>query len=206
MSKRIFVGLDFCNSNCYIYGLSSQFELVFAKKYALHELAALRIFLLSLKNVCLIYRVPLYRCYFQVFYEKLSLSYENISLKARRKNFRHAVFASGLVQEYFQYVVAYIAEDYLQEQLELIGVCAPLVNVIEIDCCALWTLRWQENPQLGQIKEIRFLRSAVNYSLFGREADFWHTTSHVADVVEKITDEPWLIAKALAVRGYYYAL
>ncbi len=207
MRKRIFVGIDFFASNFYLVGLSTQFEFLFYKSFSLDERSAMQVFLSALKNPYLVYRIPYFSCHFQRFTYVTQQSVRDIDSMTSKSSYRHAVFPLGFDANAFQYQVAYIDEIIYQEQLEILGNLATKLNLVEIDFNALWLLRWWEKPTLGAAKAIKFNRSNQSNLLYGFEANFWPNSSPIkVSILDEIPENPWYIAKSLAVRGYYHVV
>jgi hypothetical protein len=143
MPKRIFVGVDYSDSYFYLVGLNSFFEFVFFKSFSVDELSSMYQWMNDLMNAYFTYRVPFFSCFFKRFSYSKYFSIQVIEPLTAISSYQHAIFYLGFFKNAHHYEVAYLAEFDYQEQMQLLGACADLIDWVEIDSFALQLMQRQ---------------------------------------------------------------
>jgi hypothetical protein len=137
MQKRIFVGVHFADAYFYLAGLNDLFQFVFFEAFHIDDLSSMHQFMRTLKQSYFTYRLPYFSCFFKKFSYPRYYSNIQIETQVRLLGYRHAIFYLGYAQQLHHYEVAFISEFDFQEQLQILGACADLIQLIEIDHFAI---------------------------------------------------------------------
>lgn len=206
--KKVFIGLDYVAPYFYLSGLSTSFQWLFHRCYHREEHLEMYAFLKSCPRRELIYRIPNFFCHFKRYRFECFYSLNQVYDRTCVFQFKHAVRYLGFQNQLHYYHVAYVDKGYYRDQVDLLGLSKNLLTRVDIDDNALWLYRSQQHPLPGLIRCLEYHDAGGLHRLYGRDECFWfedHQTLE-ADVVDKLDDNSWYIAQALAFGAYINAL